>query len=377
MVSRKIILVMMALISASAYSEEVVKIGLMGPLTGPSATIGKENENGTKLAIADLNAKSMKINEQSIRFVIDSQDDQGDPRTGTQVAQRLIDDGVVAVLGPAFSGVAIPASKIFETAQIPMITGNASNPTLTEQGYSQIYRISANDNQLAARVANFAAKNLKLKSVAIIDDRTAYGEGVADAFAKALESSGVTVVGREYTSTGATDFRAILTKLKEQSPEAIFFGGMYSQGAYLYKQMRSLGLNRPLLGGDGLCADELLQLIGGRNDSQVYCARTGVPLETSKDGTIFKNRYQKEFGSSIALNAQNYYAALNVLAQAMIDAKSTDPKKFSTKLKNSSFSTVVGTIRFDKNGDWISAPSTIYKSNGDKYLPVLDREIAK
>ena len=236
-----------------ALADTVVKIGFAGPLTGPISHVGKDEQFGAQLALDDANAKGVTLAGQKVKFELMSEDDQADPRTATTVAQRLVDAGVKGVIGHVTSGAAIPASRIYEQAGIPAITPSSTSPKLTRQGYKTTYRVIANDTQQGSAMAKFATGVLKAQRIAVIDDRTAYGQGLADALVDSLKQLGIKPVGREFTNDKATDFAAILTKLKAAKPDAIFYGGMDAQGAPLLKQMKQLGITAKYLGGDGAC----------------------------------------------------------------------------------------------------------------------------
>src|SRR6187399_3409871 len=248
----------------AAAQDQVVKIGHVAPLSGTQAHYGKDNENGVRMAIEDLNAQGVTIGGKKVKLEIQAEDDAADPKQGTAAAQKLCDAKVAGVVGHLNSGTTIPASKVYNDCGIPHVTGAATNPALTKPAYDTTYRIIANDNALGAALALHAADTLKLKKVAIIDDRTAYGQGVAEVFKKTAVSKGMTVVDEQFTNDKATDFMAILTAIKSKAPDAIFFGGMGPQAGPMLRQMEQLGLSDTrLLGGDGICTDDLSQLSGG------------------------------------------------------------------------------------------------------------------
>jgi branched-chain amino acid transport system substrate-binding protein len=192
-----------------AQADVTVKIGQVSPLTGELSHIGKDDENGVQLAIEDLNAERIHIGGQPIRFVLDSQDDAADPKTAVTVAQKLVDDRVSGIVGHANSGTSIPASKIYSDAGIPMITESATNPKLTAQGYKSVFRMVANDVRQGTVIGTYLVKDLK---IAIVDDRTAYGQGLADEVEKAVKAAGGTVVDREYGTDKTTNWMAVLSK---------------------------------------------------------------------------------------------------------------------------------------------------------------------
>ena len=246
--------------------EVTVLLGHVAPLTGPQAHLGKDNENSARMAIEDLNAKGMEIGGAKVKFELVPEDDQADPKQGTIVAQKLVDAKVNGVIGHLNSGTTIPASKIYFDAGIPQISGSATNPKYTQQGFATAFRVMANDVQQGKVLGQYAAKQMAAKTVAIIDDRSAYGQGLADEFEKAVVAAGGKVVAREFTNDKATDFAAILTKIKSKKADVIFYGGMDAQGGPMVKQMKSLGLKAKFLTGDGGCTPEFIKLAGAASE---------------------------------------------------------------------------------------------------------------
>ncbi|MGV2287753.1 branched-chain amino acid ABC transporter substrate-binding protein [Trinickia sp. YCB016] len=344
---------------ATAQAQEVVTIGHSAPLTGPQSVNGKDNENGARLAIEDLNKAGVTVAGKKVTFKLDSEDDQADPKVGVQVAQKLVDSGVVAVMGPYNSGVAIPASRVYSGAGVPMLPV-ASNPTLTKQGFKNIFRIGASDVQLGGTMATFAASTLKARTAAIVDDRTAYGQGVADEFASVAKAHGIQVVDREFTNSQATDFHSILTTIKGKNPDVIFFGGYAAQGAPMAKQMVQLGLRAKLLGGDGICSADMGH-VAGEAASIVYCAQGGVSLEKTAAGRDFLKRYKDAYHTDTQVYAVNYYDGVKMLADAMVKAgTTTDKAKLTSALASEDYKGVAGTYSFDEYGDLKGAPTTVY-----------------
>ncbi|HJV24842.1 MAG TPA: branched-chain amino acid ABC transporter substrate-binding protein [Aromatoleum sp.] len=362
-----IALALAALTATAAHAQTVVKIGHAGPLTGPIAHIGKDGENGVRLALEDANAKGLTIGGKKVTFELVSEDDQADPRTATTVAQRLSDAGVKGVVGHVTSGASIPASRIYEQAGIPVITPSSTNPKLTQQGYKVTYRVIANDLQQGAAMAKYAVQNLKAKKIAIIDDRTAYGQGLADAFAESLKQQGVQVVGREFTTDKATDFTAILTKIKARQPDAVFFGGMDAQSAPMLRQMKQLGIGAKFLGGDGTCTGEMIKLAGDAMSGDTYCTQAGIPMEKMPGGAQFKTRFKEHFKADVQLYAPYSYDAAMSLIEAMKAADSVEPAKYLPALQKLSFSGVTGKISFDKNGDIRDGGITMYRFQNGKW----------
>jgi len=344
------------------HAQTVIKIGHVAPLTGNLAHLGKDNENGARLAIEDLNEKKIKIGGQEVKFELLPEDDGADPKQGTAVAQKLVDAKVAGVIGHLNSGTTIPASKIYFEAGIPQISPSATNPKFTMQGYKTAFRVVANDGQLGGTLGRYAINDLKGKAIAIIDDRTAYGQGVADEFEKAVKAAGGKLVGREFTNDKATDFAAILTKLKGNKPDIVFFGGMDAVAGPMLRQMKQLGVKAKFLGGDGICTAELAKLAGdAMSDEQVVCAEAGgVTAKQEKGLEDFKARFKQKFNAEVQIYAPYVYDATMAMASAMQKANSADPAKYLPELAKISMSGVTGTIAFDAKGDIKDGTLTLF-----------------
>jgi branched-chain amino acid transport system substrate-binding protein len=347
----------------AAAQDTVVKIGHSGPLSGAQAFSGKDNENGARLAIEELNAKGVTVGGKKVKFELVSEDDQGDPKAGVSVAQKLADGGVKYVVGPYNSGVAIPAARVYSNAGM-VIASVASNPKLTQQGYKNLFRVNASDTQLGSKMALYAAKELKVKNVAVIDDRTAFGQGLAEEFKKQARASGMTVAGHEYTTDKSVDFTPILTRLKSKKVEAIFFGGYAPQGGPMARQIRQLGLNAKLLGGDTICTSEMGKLGGDAVGPNVLCSQGGALLDKAASGPAFKAKFKKRFNAEPDVYAASYYDAVNLYAQAMQQTNSVDPAKVGAAIAAGSYQGVAGTYAFDAKGDMKSSPVTIFTFKG-------------
>ncbi len=360
---------LLSLLGTASAQETIVKIGHSGPLSGSQSFAGKDNENGVRLAIEELNAKPITIGGKKLKFELLSEDDQGDPKSGVNVAQKLIDNGVKFVLGPYNSGVAIPASRMYSDAGVVVATVG-SNPKITEQGYKNLYRINASDTQLGGKMALYAAKVLKLKAVGVVDDRTAYGQGVAEEFKKQARASGMNVVGHEFTNDKASDFLSILTSLKAKKVEAIFLGGYAPQGGPMARQMKQLGLNAKLLGGDTICAAEMGKLGGDAVGDNVLCTQGGAILDKATNGAQFKAKYKKRFNQDPDVYAASFYDGMMLFANAMKKANSIDPAKVGAEIAKGSFTGVAGSYAFDNKGDMTSSPVTIFTFKGGQPVAV-------
>jgi branched-chain amino acid transport system substrate-binding protein len=354
-----------ATFSTGAMADQVVKIGHAAPLTGGDAHLGKDTENGARLAIEEINAKGLTIAGQKVTLELDAQDDAEDPRQATQIAQRLVDDKVVAVVGHLNSGTTIPASKIYSDAGIVEISPAATNPVYTQQGFKTAYRVVATDAQQGPALATYAAKTLKLKTVAIVDDATAYGQGLANEFEKTAKSLGMTVLSHEATNNKAVDFRAILTKIKGENPDAIMYGGEDETGGPFAKQAKQLGMRAKLLGGDGICTDELAKTAGDAADN-VICSQPGAALEKMDGGMAFKARYENHFGQTIQDFAPYSYDAVHIIVDAMKRANSTDPAKILAAMPATKYNGVIGETTFDSNGDLKHGVISLYDYKAGK-----------
>ncbi|MCO5108776.1 MAG: branched-chain amino acid ABC transporter substrate-binding protein [Burkholderiaceae bacterium] len=352
-----------------ASAQTVVKIGHVAPLTGSIAHLGKDNELGARLAIDELNARKLTIGGKQVTFELLSEDDAGDPKQGTAAAQKLVDAGVVGVVGHLNSGTSIPASRIYSDAGIPQISPSSTAPKYTQQGFKTTFRVVANDGQLGGTLGRYAVKDIKAKSIAIIDDRTAYGQGVADEFMKSAKAAGGKVVGREYTNDKATDFNAILTKLKGAKPDLIFYGGMDAVGGPMMRQMKQLGIDARFMGGDGICTTEMAKLAGDAlGDGKVVCAEAGgVTADKAAAMEAFRKKFKEKTGLEVQLYAPYVYDAVNVMVAAMQKANSTDPKKYLPELAKIQYDGVTGRISFDARGDVKDGTLTLYTfKNGAK-----------
>jgi len=354
--------------AAPAMPEMVVKIGHVGPTTGPQAHLGKDNENGARMAIDDANAQGIVIDGKKIKFELDAQDDQADPKQGTIVAQKLVDDKVAGVVGHLNSGTSIPASKIYNDAGIPMISPSATNPKLTLQGFKDVFRVMANDVQQGSVIGKEAVTSLGAKKIAIIDDKTAYGAGLADETEKAAKAAGATVVAREYTTDKATDFKAILTKIKAKNPDVIMYGGMDAQGGPMVKQMKELGIKAKFIAGDGVCSAEWPKLAGGAAEGQ-YCTQAGLPPDKMPDAKDFVTRFTAKYGPIQVYAPYSYDAAMTMIA-AMKQANSTDPAKYLPELAKISYNGITAKIEFDDHGDTKNGAITLYTVTDGKLVPM-------
>ena len=336
---------------AAAPAPAVVKIGHVAPLTGGIAHLGKDNENGARMAVDEINAAGgVDAGGTKVKLELVAEDDKADPKEGTLAAQKLVDAGVVAVVGHLNSGTSIPASKIYSDASITQISPSATNPRYTEQGFKTTFRVVANDNQQGAVLANYAATEMKAKTIAIIDDRTAYGQGLADVVERVAKEKGLKVVAREFTNDKATDFNAILTKVRAAKPDVVMYGGMDATAGPMAKQMKQLGIKAPLLAGDGVCSPEFIKLAGDAAGI-LTCSMAGEAVEKLAKGADFTAKYKAKFNQDVQVYSPYSYDAVYVIADAIKRAGKADRAAITAAMPSTNYAGVTGTIAFDEKGD--------------------------
>ncbi|MGF6768510.1 branched-chain amino acid transport system substrate-binding protein [Paraburkholderia sp. GAS199] len=344
---------------------DVIVIGHAAPLTGQLANIGKDSENAARLAVDEINAQRLTIGGKQVTLKLDSQDDAADPRVGTQVAQKFVDEGVVAVVGDINSGVSIPASRIYSEAGVVQISPASTNPQYTLQGYKTAFRLVATDAMQGPALARYAIGELHAKRIAVVDDSTAYGQGLADQFEKAARAAGGTIIARDATNDKATDFRAILTKVKGSRPDVIMYGGSDATAGPLVKQAANLGIKVSILAGDGACTDKMLSLSGDAITNLV-CSEAGLAITRMPRGAAFEKRYVETYKTAIDAYAPFTYDAVHVIVDAMKRAGSTDRAKILAAMPTTKYDGVTGPIAFDTHGDLSSAAITIYRFKDGK-----------
>ncbi|HWV18456.1 MAG TPA: branched-chain amino acid ABC transporter substrate-binding protein [Rhodocyclaceae bacterium] len=359
--------------SASAPAAEqgplVLKLGHSAPLTGPQAHIGKDTEYGAQMAVDDVNAANIQINGRTLTVELMGEDDQADPKQGTIVAQKFVDAHVNAVIGHMNSGTTLPASVTYANNNLPQVSASATNPEYTKRGYKTAFRVMTNDEAQGKVLGEFAAGTLAAKDIAVIDDKTQYGEGIAIEFKKAAEAKGAKIVASEHTDDKAVDFAAILTKIKATKPDVIFFGGMDPQAAPMSLQMKKLGIKAVLLMGDGGCTADFLKNAGASAEGQ-YCSKPGVPTEQMPGGPAFIEKYKAKYNAPIQLYAPYAYDAVMVVVEAVKRAGSTDSAAILAELPKTQYKGVTTDIAFDEKGDIKDAAVTLYLAKGGQWTQV-------
>ncbi|RLM16690.1 branched chain amino acid ABC transporter substrate-binding protein [Gibbsiella quercinecans] len=354
--------------SPQAAAADTVLIGLAGPLTGPSARIGKDLENGAQLAIRDANSQNPTLGGKPVTFKLVSEDDQSDPRTAVAVAQRLVDQGVAGVVGHWNTGTSIPAARIYHDAGIAQVAPVATGHAYTQQGFDTSFRVMGHDDDGGNYAGQYAVNVLKAKRIAVIDDRTAFGQGLADEFIKSLAAQGVQVVAREYVDDKTVDFSAVLTSIRSKNADLIFFGGVDSQAAPLARRIKQLGINATLMGAGGFVSQTFLTLAQKEGEG-VVALEPGLPVEQMPGGKAFEQAYRDRYKTHIELHAPFAYDATRVLIAAIEQADSADPAKYLPKLRAIQYQGVTGTLAFDAQGNLLQPSFTVYKVVAGKWQP--------
>ena len=357
--------------AAHAQSVQTVKIGHAAPLSGPMSHWGKDNDNGIRLAIEELNAKKLVIGGQTVQFELKSEDDQGDPRQAVVVANQMVDAGISGMLGHFNSGAAIPSAPIYAKAGIPDLSP-ATNPGFTELGHKNVFRVLASDADVGAVLAKLAVGQLGAKRIAVIDDRTAYGKGSAEDFAKRAKALGAEIVAQEFTTDKSVDFSAILTNIRGKKPDVVFYGGMDAQGGLIANQMKRLGVKAKLMGSDGLCTSEIIKISQGAVNDLLFCSRGGEELTKRPAGAEFAKRYQARFKTEVLTYGPFMYDAKMVVAAAMKKADSTVPAKYLSAVRDVNYDGVTNTFNFDDKGNLKNAGVTTYVYKDGKQTQITN-----
>ncbi|MBI5050385.1 MAG: branched-chain amino acid ABC transporter substrate-binding protein [Nitrospirae bacterium] len=361
---RKFLLILLILFvfSGCAKKSDVIKAGVAGPMTGDQAKMGMDFRNAVTVAVEEWNEKGGILGKK-IELIIG--DDQRDPKQAVAVANKFLNQDVIGVIGHFNSSCSIPASDIYNRAGIPMITPASTNPQLTDRGYRGVFRVCGRDDQQGNVAAQFVTSKLKVKKIAIIHDKTTYGQGLADEFKKAIGSS-AEVVYYGGIVQGDKDFKTVLTVIKTKQPELIFFGGIYPEGGLLVKQAREIGLKTPFMSGDGVIDPKFIEIAGAKDSEGTYLTFSPDPnnIPTAK---AFIENYQKKFGE---LGPYSIYAydAINIMLKAIESAGATDGKVIIDKLHSMEFSGALGKIKFDNKGDVTIAPYVVWITKGGKFV---------
>ena len=342
-------------LSGCQKSGETIKIGLAGVQTGPDGEIGTAPIRGSQIAIDEWNARGGLLGKK-IESV--TRDDEGKPNQAVAVAQELVSAGVVAVVGHFNSGCSLPASDVYHQAGILQITPASTNPKITDRGYAQTFRMCGRDDQQGLVSALFARDTLKLSKIAVLHNKTAYGQGIAEVFKSTFEKAGGTVVLFDGLAGEELDFRATISSLQKAGAQAVYWGGMYNQGGALYNQLREAGFKGAFLGGDGIYDNELIKTVGPKADSVfITFGPDYMKLEAAKP---FLAAYKAKYGQEAGGYSIYGYDAANTLFSAIQKAGTTDADKVSQALRSQEWPTLQGGAAFDAKGDLKKAGYVIW-----------------
>jgi branched-chain amino acid transport system substrate-binding protein len=351
-----------------------IKIGVAGPITGPNAAFGAQLKNGVEMAVEDINAKG-GINGQKLQVVVG--DDVSDPKQGVSVANKFASEGVKMVVGHFNSGVSIPASEVYQEANIVQITPASTNPRFTERNMWNTFRTCGRDDQQGAVAAGYLADKFKGKKVAVVHDKTPYGKGLADETQKAMNAKGLKEVVYEGVNTGEKDYSALVSKLKQAQVDVIYFGGLHTEAGLIIRQMRDQGLNAPLMSGDGIVSSEFVSIAGPGAEGTLMTFAPDPRKNPNAKDVVAKFKAKNFEPEAYTLYS---YAAVEILKAAAEQAKSTDGKKIADVMKaGKPFKTVIGDIAYDKKGD-ITRPDYVmyaWKKGSDGKIDYTGNELTQ
>ncbi len=342
---------------------EKIFIGLAGPITGPNAPFGEDMLRSAQLAVEEINAAGGVLGKQ---VEIVEGDDASDPKQAAIIGQKMVStEGLVGVIGHFNSGCSIPASQIYNRANLAMISPGSTDPKLTEQGFTNVFRMVGRDDQQGPLGATFALDELKSKTFVLINDKTAYGQGLAKAFQAEVVAKGAKVLAFEGVAVGDKDFRGLLTKVKGLNPDTIFFGGVYTEAALILNQARETGYTGNFMSGDGTQVQEFITTVGTRTD-KIFLTQV-KPVDSDK----FLDAYKKKFNNATPTGFGTYtYDATKLLLQAVATTGSIDREAIVTTLKaTKDFAGLAGPVNFDAKGDPVIAPFEIFMIQDQQFVP--------
>ncbi len=350
-------------VGCTKKEENVIRIGAAGPLTGDMAVFGQDQLNGMKLAVEEWNAKGGVLGK---KIEIVEGDDQRDPKQAVAAANKLANEKVVGVIGHFNSNCSIPASAVYHQAGIPEISHGSTNPQYTDQGFDNVFRVCGRDDQQGRVAADYAVNVLKARRIAVLHDKTTYGQGLADEFRKGVGTKAEILI-YEGVGVGEKDYSPVVTKVKAMNPDLVFFGGIYVEGGLLIKQFKAVGGTAPFIGGDGIMSEELVK-IGGPATEGTF-ATFGPDTKESPSAKGFNENYRKKYGEP-GVYSVYAYDATNILLQAIRSAGSTDGKKVAAAIHAIDYNGALGHVQFDAKGDVKVSPYVIWKVAGGKWQQV-------
>ena len=347
-------------LNSCAKKETTIRIGVVGPMTGDQSKMGLDVKNGTELAVKEWNRKGGVLGKK-IELLVE--DDQHDPKQAVAVANKLVNAGAAGIIGHFNSSASIPASAVYNRSKVPMITPASTNPQLTEQGFEYVFRVCGRDDQQGLVAAIFVSDVLKLKKVAVIHDKTTYGQGLADEFKKALGDK-VAVVYYSGVIQGDKDFRSVLTAIKGKKPELLYFGGIYPEGGLLIKQARELGINIPFMSGDGVIDQKFIEIAGPSSEGSYLTFSPDPANIASAKG--FLSSYKSAYGETGPYSIYAYDAA-NILLKAIEETKGVNGEMISKAIRNMKHSGALGELQWDVKGDVLRSPYIVWKIKNGKF----------
>ena len=358
--------------ATSGAAQAQIKMAVAGPITGGSAAFGAQLKNGAEQAVEDLNAKGGVLGQ---KIVLQVGDDASDPKQGVSLANKFAADGVKWVVGHFNSGVSIPASEVYQEAGIVQITPASTNPKFTDRNMWNTFRTCGRDDQQGAVAGNYLAANFKGKKVAVVHDKTPYGKGLADETQKAMQAKGLKAAMYEGVNTGEKDYSALVSKLKQQNVDVVYFGGLHTEAGLIIRQMRDQGLKAPMMSGDGITDKEFVQIAGPGAEGTYMTFGPDARKNPNAKDAVAKFKAKNYDPEAYTLYS---YASVQILAQAAEGAKSTDGKKMADFMKSGhTFRTVIGDISFDKKGD-ITRPDYVmyvWKKGADGKIDYSGNEV--
>ena len=364
------VILVAAVFLGSSVQAATLKIGVAGPLTGDQAAFGEMLKNGATLAVEEWNAKGgVSVGGKKMKVDILWGDDRHDPREGVSIAHKFVNSGAVGIVGHFNSSVSIPASTVYAEAGVLQITPASTNPKLTEQGFSTVFRVCGRDDQQGEVAANYIVDTLKLKRIAILHDKTTYGQGLADETKRFLEKRGVKAVFYSGVVQGDKDYTPVLTAAKQKKPELVYFGGIHPEAILLVKQMRErLGMKAHFMSGDGIVTDEYYK-IAGKSAEGTYLTFTPDQTNLSAAQNVLKN-HRKRYGKEVGAYTIYSYVATNLILNAIQATGSTKGAKLSAHLRSKPWNTSLGKLQFNKKGDVLESPYVFWRVKGAKFVQI-------
>jgi len=336
----------LALAGCSKDQGDTIRFGVGAPVTGSDAAFGAQLKNGAEQAIADINEAGGILGK---KIVVSYGDDVADPKQGVSVANNFAGEGVKFVIGHFNSGVTMPTSEVYQENGILQITPGSTNPRITERNMWNIFRTCGRDDQQGAIAGNYIAANFQGKKVAIVHDKTTYGQGLADETKKTMNAKGIQEVLYEGVGAGEKDFSALVSKIKSSGADLVYWGGVHTAGGLIVRQMRDQGVTAVMMGGDGITSDEFAAIVGPGVDGTLMTYGPDPRKRPEAKAVVDKFRAKNFEPEAYTLYS---YAAVQVIKQAAEEAKSLDPKKVAEVMHSGrTFSTVIGDISYDKKGD--------------------------